>query len=286
MGDVAFVISKPTNSVAFFRLKGQRLESVPLISDQVPYVTIAPLGSDRSVSGDAVFHFKGLVDGSDKIVITRDGALWSHVNWDWPPEAVTVNGTRWSPQEKNFLTSSAAVKFLPEEFSLEAAHLQIIQGRDVVALERATNALIVYLNDTPAGASEYEFAIHFHRTETKLVKATTGPSAWLKIAARIDGSDRIRITGTEATWEHQAWSQPMDVLLNGIRWRPEEVNVLKNEGAQRFLPRGVEFSTARIIARKGRDLATMWADNDGVWVCFADNANGDDAYELEIAFGQ
>jgi hypothetical protein len=71
--------------------------------------------------------------------------------------------------------------------------------------------------------------------------------------------------------------------LNGVPWVPELENVRKNEGTNRFLPAGIGFSTARIAARKGRDLATMWSDKDAVWVWFADNPDGDDAYELEIS---
>ena len=40
----------------------------------------------------------------------------------------------------------------------------------------------------------------------------------------------------------------------------------------------------RIISRKGRDLATMWAEDDGLSVWFADNPNGDDYYEVVISF--
>ena len=43
---------------------------------------------------------------------------------------------------------------------------------------------------------------------------------------------------------------------------------------------------AKIVSRKGRDLATMWADKDALWVWFADNPNGSDSYELDISFGR
>ena len=62
--------------------------------------------------------------------------------------------------------------------------------------------------------------------------------------------------------------------------------MLQNAGTNLFLPSGVDFSTARIISRKGRDLATLWGEEGGLWVWFADNPNGSDYYELEIAFGQ
>jgi hypothetical protein len=108
----------------------------------------------------------------------------------------------------------------------------------------------------------------------------------LKIAAEIDGSDCLKITATEATWDHKCWGSPANVSLNEVPWSVQQTNVLQNAGTNRFLPSGVDFATARIISRKGRDLATMWAEADGLLVWFADNPNGSDYYELEIAFGQ
>ena len=69
-------------------------------------------------------------------------------------------------------------------------------------------------------------------------------------------------------------------------WAVRQTNVWQNAGAGMFLPSGVDFSTAKIISRKGRDLATLWAEEQALWVWFADNPNGNDHYELEIAFGQ
>jgi hypothetical protein len=75
-------------------------------------------------------------------------------------------------------------------------------------------------------------------------------------------------------------------MLNDVAWSIQQSNVLQNAGANLFLPSGVDFSTARIVSRKGRDLATLWAEEDGLWVSFADSPNGSDHYELEIAFGE
>ena len=87
-------------------------------------------------------------------------------------------------------------------------------------------------------------------------------------------------------WTHRAWSCPDAVRLNDLVWDVRQTNVLRNVGTNSYLPDGVDFSTARITGRKGRDVATMWADSDAVWISFADNPNGADAYELELFFGQ
>lgn len=294
-GAVTFTIQKP-GEMQFFRLRtASGVENAGGVSAEVNYLTVEPLGvapasstgsQGLAAEAEAVFHFKGVVDGSDRILITRDGALWEHAHWGWPDGAVTVNRTQWDPQQKNYLTTAGAVKYLPECFSLETVDLERIKGRDVVALERTNNALIVYLDDTPGGAGEYEFKIHFHAARTKPALTRVSTAATLKIAAEIDGSDCLRITTTDATWEHKHWGGPANVRLNEVPWSVQETNVLQNAGTSQFLPAGVDFSTARIISRKGRDLATAWAEDGVLWVSFADSPNGSDFYELEIVFGQ
>jgi beta-lactamase regulating signal transducer with metallopeptidase domain len=252
--------------------------------DETRSVTTASLGSCVS-NGDAVFHFKGSVDGSDKILITRDGALWTHVNRHWPLQPVVVNHTSWDPMDKNYLTTLGPEKFLPETFSLESVDLDVIEGRDVVALERTQRGLLIYLDDTPAGSSEYDFQLNFHPAGPKLSGAGQSPVARLKIAAQVSGSDCIKITASEAILEHKTFRLPSDVSINGRPWDVNQSCVLKNEGATRFLPDGVDFSTARIVSRQGRDLATAWSGTDALWVRFADNPNGSSPYEIDIAFG-
>jgi hypothetical protein len=293
--EVVFTIPTPSTPSAFFRLKGeqssqssssQNSQSSPLISSELRYVAMPSLASNLAGNGDAIFHFKGMVDGSDKIIITRQGALWNHVNWDWPAGPVTINDRQWDPQRKNYVTTIGPTAFLPESFSLAAVDLEVIQGRDVVALERTDHALIVYLDDTPPAADTYDFKIHFHPVTAPAENRTASVAAMVKITGRIDGSDRIKFTATEARWEHKTYSYPTGVTLNGVPWDPATEAVRKNEGTNQFLPTGIDFSTARIIGRKGRDVATIWADTNALWVTFADNPNGDDAYELDVSFGQ
>ena len=289
-GLIEFAIPKPPLETAFFRLNAtMRATTNAQLSAELRYVTIAPLGvasANPSLSDEATFHFKGVVDGSDRIIITRTGALWEHVNWNWPSGAVEVNGTQWNPSEKNFLTTTGAVAFLPDNFSLSAVNLEKIDGRDVIALERTNQALVVYLDDTSPGAAPYEFKIHFHSILSEPVHTNQSTEASLKITAQIDGSDLLQITAQAATWTHHAWSIPGVIHLNDIAWDLSQTNVLENAGTNAFLPSGVELSTAKIIRRQGRDLVTMWADHESIWVSFADNPNGSDACELEISFGK
>jgi beta-lactamase regulating signal transducer with metallopeptidase domain len=254
------------------------------VPGELKFVTTASLASCVS-NGNAVFHFKGRVDGSDNILITHDGAQWTHARRHWPLEPVVVNNTSWNPMEKSYLTALGPERFLPATFSLESVDLEVIEGRDVVAIERTNQGLMVYLDDTPGGAGEYDFKINFHPAGLKPADAGKSPVARLKVAAQVSGSDCIKITATEAVLEHKTYLLPSDVRVNGLPWDVARTSVLKNEGATRFLPDGVDFSTARIIKRQGRDLATAWGEKDALWVHFADNPNGSSPYEIEIAFG-
>jgi hypothetical protein len=128
--------------------------------------------------------------------------------------------------------------------------------------------------------------LHFHPPAIAAMPANPSPAATLKIRAQIDGSDRLKITTNAATWTHLAYSPPRAVRLNDVAWDLAATNVLANSGTNTFLPAGIDFSTARIVHREGRDLVTLWTDADAMWVTFADNPNGADAYEVEISFGK
>ncbi len=289
-GMVEFLIPMPAWPSAFFRLNimmqaTTNTSAASRISEELQFVAVPPLGPDSANTNEAVFHFKGMVDGSDRIIIRRQGALWEHRNWAWPRGAVTVNGAQWNPSEINYMTTTGAVPFLPEKYDLLSPRLELITNRDVVTLERTNDALIIYLDDTPPGAALNEFKIHFPLVSSQPKPEQASPEATLKIAAVIDGSDLLKITATEATWKHRAWGKPRWVTLNDVSWNLWQTNVLSNTGTNRFLPEGVDFSTAKIVKRQGRDLATMWSDDGALWINFADNPNGADAYELDISFG-
>ena len=259
-GTIEFAIPMPPLTTAFFRLNATMRAGVndqgtsqtnapPIVqySDELQFVAVPPLGPDSTNRNEAVFHFKGAIDGSDRILINRQGALWEHVNWGWPAGAVTVNDSQWNPSEKNYMTSTGAVEFLPEKYSLKSPWLERITGRDVVALERTNDALVVYMDDTLLGAAPYEFKIHFPLETRRRKPEHPSPAATLKIAAMIDGSDLLKITANEATWTNRAWNAPDVVKLNDLSWNLRETNVWSNTGTNRFLPSGVDFSTAKIV---------------------------------------
>jgi hypothetical protein len=104
-GTIEFTLPKPALETAFFRLNVAMLVSnnsqtnnstntTTEVSADLQFVAVPPLGPDSTNTNEAVFHFKSMVDGSDRITIKRQGALWEHVNWGWPAGAVTVNGSQ------------------------------------------------------------------------------------------------------------------------------------------------------------------------------------------------
>ena len=95
----------------------------------------------------------------------------------------------------------------------------------------------------------------------------------------------LRITKDEARWEHKHWACPDAVFLNDVQWNPAARSTLPNQGETRFLPEAVDFSTARVVHRDGRDLAVVVPQSDWIAIHFADNPNGADDYELLISFG-
>lgn len=302
-GPVAFSISKPDVETAFFRLvatpsaaagtppapspSAQKVttQSASVVSPELGYVTIPPVASETATDG--VLHVKATIDGSDRMLVTREGIFWNHINWDWPHGAVSVNGVQWKPQQKDYVTTRGNALLIPATLSPQNATLEKIKGRDVVVLERmGTDALIVYVNDTWLGAGDYEFKIHFHPAAPAPQPAASTP-AKLKITGQFDGSDSFRISAAGATLRHTSMKFPTDLRFNDVTWTPGTNNlVLKNEGTNSFLPSGIDFSTAKIARRKGRDLVTLWAEKNDVLVQFADNPNGSDRYEIEISFGQ
>lgn len=283
-GAVALRVARPESSQAFFRLLVKpRAEGGHLVSKEVNYVAIAPIAT-----GDAkaiTLHIRGVVDGSDRLLITRSGILWDHVNWDWPQSLISVNGVQWDPLERSYITIRGSSLFLPKPYAPGSVVLEKIKGRGVVAVERMDGALLAYVNDTELGADEYEFKLHFRPAAEEPAGAPASKRARLNLVARIDGCDTVRISATGATWLHQTHQAPTGVSVNNIPWTAPTNAPLKNEGRTAFLPAGVDFSTASIVRRKGRDLATLWAEKDSILVHFADNPNGADLYELDIAFG-
>ena len=235
--------------------------------------------SDTGVAeaeGPVVLPFLAKIDGSDRIRITREGAEWTHLHWGFPEGPVLLNDVRWHPQAAPRLPNYGPTRFLSSDVDFETAVLRRIEGRDAVVLEREPDAITIHLNDTPLGAGHYRFEIVFQAVR---------PPVEFRVAARIDGSDELRISRSAAEWVHRCWRGPEgQVRVNGVLWLPEAEGPLPNVGGTRFLPDDVDFGSAEVVSKSGRDLVALEKRADGVSIRFADTPNGSDVYQIVVRF--
>ena len=242
-----------------------------------------PAGSE-----EIVLSFRGSIDGSDQITITRTGAIWQHGHWDMPPEPVTLNGISWDPRERPTLKNADGTRFLPRAVDFRSARLNRIQARDTVALETNRDSVVIHLSDTPEGAALYEFQVIFRRRDAKVGggKPPRTPRATLRVIADIDGSDELHVDARGARWVHRQCEWPGAVHLNQVAWDPEKSASLRNEGETRFLESPVDFETARVTRKDGRDTAVLEHTDGGLVIYFADSPPGRSTYDLTIRFGE
>lgn len=245
------------------------------------YRTIAPdLAAAKSEAAGqlvATLHFKAIIDGLDTIQIGRDGILWKHLQYKSPHE-VSLNGRSWNPSDMNLI--DFGTNLAPKTISWEHSQIEVISGRDVVALQKQREGAVVHLYDTPWGASDYEFKVRLFTAPAPA--SHRGTTARLHIRANIDGSDELIVNAQGAHWTHRQWTWPFAIALNGEAWNPQETPHLEKT----LLPAGVDFRSARVISKSGRGFANVEARQDDILVSFADDLSGAATYELEIAFGE
>jgi hypothetical protein len=239
-------------------------------------------------SDEIVLSFRGQIAGSDQIKITLTEATWHHSFWDMPPEPVTLNGISWDPRERDTLKNEGRTRFLKGPVDFRSARLKRVQARDIVAIEKNKDSVVIHINDTPlGGGTPYEFQVLFRPRNAKadVGKHAGANRATLRIVAEIDGSDELYIDAQGARWVHRHWQWPGGVRLNTVAWNPQVAPVLKNEGQTKFLNGPVDFLTAKMIKKEGRDTAVMEHTDGGVVIYFGDSPFDRSTYEVAIIFG-
>src|SRR5262249_50291618 len=107
----------------------------------------------------------------------------------------------------------------------------------------------------------------------------------LSFRGSIDGSDQIKITMTQATWRHTHWDMPPEpVTLHGVSWDPREQLTLKNTGKTRYLPRPVDFKSARLNRIQVRDTVALETNQDSVVIHISDTPDGASLYDFQVIF--
>lgn len=98
------------------------------------------------------------VDGSDRIIFTRNNVHLEHKFWDIPRN-VTLNGEPWLDLDR----APLGWRDFTSGLDLSKAWIVERQGRDVIALEQTSKGFDLYLCDTPNGADKYEATIAIPR---------------------------------------------------------------------------------------------------------------------------
>src|ERR1017187_5149542 len=155
-GQVAFRMPRLAEN-QFFRIRADLPDSTQPATVELSYVAAPALTANGINSNEFVLHFKADIDGSDRIVINNNGAVWKHVDWQWPATPISINGINWNPRMENIFAPPGNSKLLPPNIQFDSAKVEIIQGRDIVACEKSADGLVIYIDDTPPRAATYEF---------------------------------------------------------------------------------------------------------------------------------
>jgi hypothetical protein len=115
-------------------------------------------------SGDSADEYVKLlciatkVDGSDRIIFTRQSVRLEHKNRNRPTH-VLFDGRPWV----NLYRTPAGWRDQSGRLDLSKAWIVKRQGRDVIALEHTAKGFDLYLCDSPNGSADYEVTIAIPR---------------------------------------------------------------------------------------------------------------------------
>lgn len=110
--------------------------------------------------------------------------------------------------------------------------------------------------------------------------------AVIEITAKIDGDDRVTLDSSGAQWKHTAFSWPTQVTINGSPWDPKSKPERSSTDPALRVLQTIDFSTAHIIEKAGRDQVTLEKVGDGIEIKFSDPSGGTGQYAVKIAAAQ
>ena len=121
-------------------------------------VKAAAVSDESADSYVELLRISANVDGSGRIVFTKNSMRYEHKYWS-PPANVKVNGEPWT--DLNHTPSSWGD--FSRKLDLSRAWIAKRQGRDVAVLEHTANGFDLYLCDSPNGAADYDVTIAIPR---------------------------------------------------------------------------------------------------------------------------
>ena len=99
------------------------------------------------------------VDGGDRLIIRRDGAIWESPNQK--PSDVYINRFPWDVRSDKVLLNCGASRFLPAGVHFARARMQKVQGRDDVRITITADEIVIKFDDDYSGAGIYQVLLTF-----------------------------------------------------------------------------------------------------------------------------
>ena len=118
----------------------------------------AASSTDVVDSQPKLLRISATIDGSGRIIFTRQAARYEHKNWALPT-AMMFDGEPWT----NLSQTPPAWRDVVDNLDLTKAWIVKRKGRDVIALEHTPDGFDLYLSDSPNNAADYEVTIAIPR---------------------------------------------------------------------------------------------------------------------------
>jgi hypothetical protein len=109
---------------------------------------------DAADAQPKVLRISATVDGSGRIIFTREGVRYEHKHWA-PPTDMMFDGKPWTDLDQ----TPSAWREIVSHLDLTKAWIVKREGRDTIALEQTPDGFDLYLCDSPNGESEYSVTI-------------------------------------------------------------------------------------------------------------------------------
>ncbi len=149
----------PDDEQLFRFVPSERKAPTPV--DPRPREDSTSAAPERPAAERVTLTFDGVIDGSDRVVITATEARWENVYWGTYDVEVTLNGVKWRPARQRVLPNSGATRFLPPGVDLAKAQIVSRAGRDHAAIETAPGRLTLRFVDSPNGVDRYGLVVAF-----------------------------------------------------------------------------------------------------------------------------
>ena len=116
------------------------------------------LSEDSVAAQPKLVRISGDIDGSGRIVCTRDKLCYVHMHWG-RPNSMMFDGEPWT----NLDVTPPAWSDYSHRLDLTKSWIVKRVGRDTIALENTPDGFNLYLNDSPNGSQVYEVTIAIPR---------------------------------------------------------------------------------------------------------------------------